>query len=464
MNQSFETPMNPPEGQDTKPLAENTEGSVVSSTEESPVFSEKNIDRERLRTAIEIAQAEEGTASKRFVENRAKQIEAMNEEELRTEIERAERNGKEDEARRLEELILNREKERPVEAREEPKEIENSPDIPEEVTQATEAVSPVNEEAPQEQNDQGGTYAERLSALAQERDPLGLARVALRETLETLGTTEVAYMKAGPFEELVATDKLDVVREFEAFKAKTRKYTLSETDYALHLKGLIYDRITQQPNEVAESILQDGGSEAEVQEPAVNETPENASEAPTIEPAQETAREAPVGGTSGETLETVTPETQEETALGTRQQNKIIKIIESGNLDVLDQPIAEITDGERDSFFEKVRGGEVTEATLDSVIRNIAAPFSGSEGVQMLYEQLQGDESLLRDVGEIVREGLYAKDAVRREGWRPTAEELVSLLKSTPPLSHLIRLLSKIVYKKYKQRSNKRRHCHAANS
>jgi len=118
-----------------------------------------------------------------------------------------------------------------------------------------------------------------------------------------------------------------------------------------------------------------------------------------------------------------------------RQQDKIIKIVESGNLDVLNQPLAAVSGTERDSFLEKVRAGEITEDTLDSgLVRNIGAPFSERDGVQKLHEELQNNQRVQRDVGEAIRTALYDKNAVRREGWQPTADELGRFVQmySTP--------------------------------
>ena len=77
---------------------------------ETPEFSEDRIDRVRLKAAIEIAQ-EGNTAPKQFEEKRNSRFENMNENELRTEIRRAEENDNESEVLRLEKLILNRENE-----------------------------------------------------------------------------------------------------------------------------------------------------------------------------------------------------------------------------------------------------------------------------------------------------------------------------------------------------------------
>ncbi|MBM3272472.1 hypothetical protein FJY94_04320 [Candidatus Kaiserbacteria bacterium] len=116
-----------------------------------------------------------------------------------------------------------------------------------------------------------------------------------------------------------------------------------------------------------------------------------------------------------------------------RQQNKIIKIVESGDLGVLNQPLAAVSAGERDSFVEKVRAGEITEETLDNgLIRRIGASFSGHDGVQKLYETLRNNQRVQRDAGEAIRTALYDKNAVRREDWQPTADDLGRFVEMYP--------------------------------
>lgn len=126
-------------------------------------------------------------------------------------------------------------------------------------------------------------------------------------------------------------------------------------------------------------------------------------------------------------------EEEQEVSKSERQQSKIIKIIENGDLDVLEQPPTKISNDERDSFLKQVQEGTVTEETLDSnVIRNIAAPFSGEEGVRGLYEKLQMDLRLLDYVGDAIKEGLFDHDMRILQDWRPTAEELGRFVEKYP--------------------------------
>lgn len=126
-------------------------------------------------------------------------------------------------------------------------------------------------------------------------------------------------------------------------------------------------------------------------------------------------------------------EQQQEAASDARQQNKIIKTIESGNLEALNQPLAAVSAGERDSFFDKVLAGVITEETLDSdLVRNIGAPFSGLDGAQKLHEELQNNQRVQRDVGEAIRATLYDKNAVHRKDWQPTPEEVGRFVQMYP--------------------------------
>jgi hypothetical protein len=50
---------------------------------------------------------------------------------------------------------------------------------------------------------------------------------------------------------------------------------------------------------------------------------------------------------------------EQEITSAERQQNKIIKVVESGDLDILNQPAAQVSEGERLSFYKKVREGEI---------------------------------------------------------------------------------------------------------
>ena len=93
-----------------------------------------------------------------------------------------------------------------------------------------------------------------------------------------------------------------------------------------------------------------------------------------------------------------------------RQQNKIIKIIESGNLDALNQPMAAVSGDERESFFKKVREGAVDPQGLDDrIIKHIGAPFTGEKGVAGLLEAFRNNPRLLEDFSPVLQRGLYER-------------------------------------------------------
>jgi len=268
---------------------------------ETPEFSEDRIDRVRLKAAIEIAQ-EGNTAPKQFEEKRNSRFENMNENELRTEIRRAEENDNESEVLRLEKLILNRENESKTEDSVEGENEDtsaNSEDKHEKTTETNEKGEAEEQEsvkqgAQSEKEERVASYEERLSSLAKEKDPLLLARVALQETFDEIGTTEAPYLKAGPFERLIAADKLEVVRELEAFKEKTRNNTrVSERDHVIHLKGLIYDKIAEETTDFGKSSRNQHAGEVTTEVPKENKTEENLEEVKTSESVEEPSEENP---------------------------------------------------------------------------------------------------------------------------------------------------------------------------
>lgn len=287
MIESFDnTPNNAPESRKENPEEVRSEREQGADSEEAPEvkqtpeFNESRIDRERLKAAIDIAQAG-STVAEQFKKEKNVYFRDMDESELRNEVRRAEKGGNESKVLELEELILGREKKNNP-----PSIVEgerNAPSVdsgenPEKKSETNSNESAVqqeslNEEAPQERVGRTGSYSERLSALAKEKDPLGLARVALQETLQELGVTEAVYLKAGPFEQLVAADKLEVVRELEAFKEKTQKNSeISERDYTVHLKGLIYEKIEELPLVLEETVHEQHLDEGNIEKPEEKET------------------------------------------------------------------------------------------------------------------------------------------------------------------------------------------------
>ncbi|MEX0909689.1 MAG: hypothetical protein WDZ75_00165, partial [Candidatus Paceibacterota bacterium] len=262
MNESFETPNNSPENQNDEPIQENIEGEPIPNEKDTPEFNEDRIDRVRLREAIEIAQ-DGKTASNRFKDGKVVQTRfgehkrdnfgAMSESELRAEIKRAENENNERDVLQLEKILMDKERGR----------------IRSEDTSA---------EAPKK------SYAERLSELAQEKDPLGLAKVALRETLDELGVKESFYIKAGPFELLGAADKLSLVRRHEEFKRNNPQ--ISTNDQSVYLKGLIYEKAEENAELYRTTSPEEPSSQEEVKEQE-----EVQSQAETSENEKETVHE-----------------------------------------------------------------------------------------------------------------------------------------------------------------------------
>ncbi|MEX0933223.1 MAG: hypothetical protein WDZ74_00575 [Candidatus Paceibacterota bacterium] len=329
MNESFDNAHNSPqEGLESQP--ERVEGPI-----EAPEFNEERIDKIKLRKAIEIAQ-DGKTATARFEEQKESGFEGMSESELRAEIHRAERAHREKDVIRLEKILMDKERERVVqedtnedvpqaEASEAEKEVitEQQDSGTAETGEPEVVESPVDttdkQEAPKK------SYAERLSELAQEKDPLGLAKVALRETLEELGVKESYYIKAGPFELLGAADKLSVVKRHEDFKQGHPQ--VSADDQSLYLKGLIYKEVEEntgleraelpeEPSSQEEVNEQEGGQlKNETAEDEKETMPEDASGPTEIVPERDEVEQV-----SGSTPEAQVNETADKEQLQNEQQ------------------------------------------------------------------------------------------------------------------------------------------------
>jgi len=232
--------------------------------EETPEFSEEKIDKERLRTAIEIALEGERPIEREEQERREAEKE-KGERELRNDIARAEAREDEKEVLRLEAVLAeyekakNKEKSAPNIDTEKIIESAQEPESTIPKSSNTESVEPTGEQKPRVTM----SYDERLTAMAKERDPLGLAKVALRETLGSLGKKEKEYMKLGPFERLDPTGKLEVVRENEEYKKKN--IWMTDKEYDIYLKGLIYNALEseekRQKGISEERVAQESGAD-----------------------------------------------------------------------------------------------------------------------------------------------------------------------------------------------------------
>lgn len=200
-----------------------------------------------------------------------------------------------------------------------PEELQSSPDVP--ASEETPEFNPenVNTEdlrrairdaledngATSKQVEESGpsnlSYQERLTALATEKDPLGLAKVALRETLDELGKKEAEYMHSGPFEVLDPAEKLAVVRGHEEFKRKNPWLTAKE--YGVYLRGLIYEAYEQVKESTPSARTEDtSNNDADEEMPLQNESAVEGSEEASVD-----SEETPRG-----VIETVSEEPQQE--------------------------------------------------------------------------------------------------------------------------------------------------------
>lgn len=292
-------------------------GPETAGGDESPEFDEGRIDKERLRSAIEIAlEGEPRAATTRVAEERAKEAaqraagwESLGEEELREEIKQAEARGDEDAVLRLESLLFKREGERRagetaaetltggspylaaakvVEAQRRAREAgaseePQSPETPLPEVDAEEKIGATEEARGETEKLKVPVWlrelvrekdiASRRSQMAREGDPIGVAKSALREALEESGVSEVAYLNAGPYELLSSADKLAVVRAHAEMKRKNPWSSAREQE--MYLKGLVYGKYEETHGENAVSVETEQQNEAPEREARAREvTPE----------------------------------------------------------------------------------------------------------------------------------------------------------------------------------------------
>lgn len=130
-----------------------------------------------------------------------------------------------------------------------------------------------------------------------------------------------------------------------------------------------------------------------------------------------------------------------------RQQDKIIKIIETGNLDLLNEPTAEVNESERNEFIRKLKAGEIPDAALEKLLAGIQLPAE-SRNVLRSKELREQDAAILklqekiRDGGlqpvfeNIIKKGILPPGTVRREG--PLSPDFIrNLLEQFPTPSKL---------------------------
>lgn len=110
-----------------------------------------------------------------------------------------------------------------------------------------------------------------------------------------------------------------------------------------------------------------------------------------------------------------------------RQQDKIIKIFETGNFDLLNEVGVEVTESERKEFIKKLKSDEITNDAIEKLLAEIQPPAESKNVLRSkdLHEQdaaiLKLQEKIkengLQTVFEfIVKKGILPPGAVRREG------------------------------------------------
>lgn len=275
--------------------------------DESPEFDERRIDKERLRSAIEIAlEGEPRAATTRVAEERARESaertagwESLGEGELREEIRRAEARGDEGAVLQLESLLFKREDERRARGKDAETLTGGSPYLAAARTaqaerQAREAGAAEESQSPEApspeaeiKEEMGGAteklkvptwlrerirekdIASRRSEMAREGDPIGVAKSALREALEESGVSEATYLNAGPYELLSSADKLAVVRAHAEMKRKNPWSSAREQE--MYLKGLVYGAYEKVHGEGAASVETESQNEVREREAETRE-------------------------------------------------------------------------------------------------------------------------------------------------------------------------------------------------
>lgn len=124
-------------------------------------------------------------------------------------------------------------------------------------------------------------------------------------------------------------------------------------------------------------------------------------------------------------METVKPLDQRQEAIANpRQQDKIIKVLESGDLNAINQSAATVSDAERASFRSKVVEGKVDGVAIDDkVIKSIAAPFSGQDGMRELFQHIQSNPDTAGNFSARLKESIHRNFVQIEGGGRGLREE-----------------------------------------
>lgn len=117
-------------------------------------------------------------------------------------------------------------------------------------------------------------------------------------------------------------------------------------------------------------------------------------------------------------------EQRQEITANSRQQDKIIKVLESGDLNAINQSAAAVSDAERASFRSRVVEGKVDGVAIDDrVIKSITAPFSGQDGAHQLFQHIQSNPDLARNFSARLKESIHRNFVQIEGGERGLREE-----------------------------------------
>jgi len=109
-----------------------------------------------------------------------------------------------------------------------------------------------------------------------------------------------------------------------------------------------------------------------------------------------------------------------------RQQEKIIAIMETGNLDLLNKQFVNITAEHLNRVLAKIKSGKIGDGDLDNLVSKVGLPEMNTA-----YENICRDEKTKRGLDSLISP-LYYKNAVRRDGWVAPIDSIYRLLQDYP--------------------------------
>lgn len=89
-----------------------------------------------------------------------------------------------------------------------------------------------------------------------------------------------------------------------------------------------------------------------------------------------------------------------------RQQDKIIKIFESGDEELISEPEVEVTERERGSFLEKLAEREISGGKIKEFLLNIYPPFFDEENKRYpvnLFNEIKSNEQMIEIIQRFVK-------------------------------------------------------------